>query len=304
VVLLTAPSPARAQFMGHNFKGDFGVNSGTQAPTGVFVGIPFGQWNADTVKNADGEIFVPARFQGFDLRIVPLTVVGVTKKKLLGANYGFMAAVPVSTTWPENVSSQVGSPDWALNDIYVVPIQLGWHTPRANYIAGYGFFAPTGRYEAGGSDNVGLGMWSQEVQAGTTVFLDPAKKISVATTAFLEFHSNKEDQDLKVGTILTLEGGAAYNVPKIGGAFGMAYYLQNKLSDDSGADVPVAALRAVNLYGHNRSFGIGPDLTMGVFQRGTTIGAVNVRYLWESAGKSAFEGSTLFIGLTIGKIVA
>jgi hypothetical protein len=114
-------------------------------------------------------------------------------------------------------------------------------------------------------------------------------------------HSNKKDQDLKVGTLLTLEGGVAYNVPKIGGAFGVGYYLQNKLTDDSGADVPVSALQALNLYGQNRLFGIGPDVTMAIFQRGGTIGLVNVRYLWESGGRSSFQGSTFVVGLTIAK---
>ena len=79
-------------------------------------------------------------------------------------------------------------------------------------------------------------MWSQEIQVGTTAYLDAARKISAATTAYFEFHSNKKDQDLKVGTLLTLEGGLAYNVPKIGGAFGVGYYLQSKLTNDSGAD--------------------------------------------------------------------
>jgi hypothetical protein len=55
-------------------------------------------------------------------------------------------------------------------------------------------------------------MWSHEVQGGTTVYLDAAKKFSAATTAYLEMHSNKKDQDLKVGNLLTLEGGVAYNV--------------------------------------------------------------------------------------------
>ena len=182
-----------------------------------------------------------------------------------------------------------------------MPLYLGWHTPRADFVAGYGFFAPTGKYEAGASDNVGLGMWSHEIQGGTTVYLDAAKKFSAATTAFFEMHSNKKDQDLKVGNLLTLEGGVAYNVPKIGGAFGVGYYLQNKLSDDSGADVPVVALRALNLYGQNRLFGIGPDVTMAVFQKGGTLGLVNVRYLWESAGKSSFQGSTFVVGLTIAR---
>ena len=74
-----------------------------------------------------------------------------------------------------------------------------------------------------------------------------------------------------------------------------------KLSDDTGADVPVAALRALNLYGKNRLFGIGPDVTMAVFQKGGTIGLVNARYLWESGGRSMFQGATFLIGFTIAR---
>ena len=62
------------------------------------------------------------------------------------------------------------------------------------------------------------------------------------------------------------------------------------MSDDTGADVPVSALQALNLYGKNRLFGIGPDVTMAVFQKGGTIGLVNARYLWESGGHSIVSG--------------
>jgi hypothetical protein len=297
---LVVASPASAQYLPNNFHGDFGVNSGTQPGPGFYLGIPFAQWNVDHVKDADGDTFLTP-FQGFDVRAFFPTIVAVTPRKVLGANYGIMVAFPSSTIRPERASLEVVEPNWGFSDMYIVPLHLGWHTPRADYVAGYGFFAPTGRYEPGASDNAGLGMWGNEIQGGTTVFLDAARTVSVATTAFLEFHSNKKDQDLKVGTMLTLEGGGAYNVPKIGGAFGIGYYLQNKLSDDSGADVPVAALRALNLYGQNRLFGIGPDVTMAVFQRGGTIGLVNVRYLWESAAASSFQGSTFVIGLTIAR---
>jgi hypothetical protein len=298
---LVLSPPAFAQYLPSNFHGDFGVNSGSQPGPGFYVAIPFAQWNADHVKDADGHTVLGSSFQGLDIRAVFPTVIVVTSKKLLGANYGFIVAPPFSTIRPERAALEPVEPSWGFNDTYVVPLHLGWHTPRADFVAGYGFFAPTGKYQAGASDNVGLGMWSHEVQGGTTVYLDAAKKFTAATTAFLETHSNKKDQDLKVGTLLTLEGGAAYNVPKIGGAFGIGYYLQNKLSDDSGADVPVLALRALNLYGHNRLFGIGPDLTMAIFQRGGTIGLVNVRYLWESGGKSSFQGSTFVVGMTIAK---
>ena len=298
--LVLAP-PALAQYLGSNFHGDFGVNSGSQAAPGLYFALPFAQWNVDHVKDVDGNTILGGQFQGFDVRAVFPTVIVVTSRKLLGANYGFMVAPPFSTIRPERATLEPVESDWGFSDTYVVPLYLGWHTPRADFVAGYGFFAPTGKYEVDDRDKVGLGMWSHEVQGGTTVYLDPAKKFSAATTAYLEMHSNKKDQDLKVGNLLTLEGGVAYNVPKIAGAFGVAYYLQNKLSDDSGADVPVLTLRALNLYGRNRLFGIGPDLTMAIFQHGGTIGLVNVRYLWESAGKSSFQGSTFVVGLTIAR---
>ena len=53
-------------------------------------------------------------------------------------------------------------------------------------------------------------------------------------------------------------------------------------------------LRALNLYGRNRLFGIGPDVMMAIFQRGGTIGLFNVRYLWESA-QSSFQGSMFVV---------
>jgi hypothetical protein len=300
---LAAPSPASAQYQGHNFKGDFGVNSGSQPGPGIYVLVPFGQWNADDIKDSDGNLFASTRFQGFDLRVIPTTVVGVTPVKLLGANYGFMVALPFSTIRPERVDEDVTDPtDWGFTDMYVVPLYLGWHTTRADFVAGYGFYAPTGRYEPRASDNVGLGMWSHEIQGGVTAYADAGKKISIATTAYLEFHSKKKDLDLKVGNLLTLEGGGAYNMPKIGGAFGVGYFFQHKLSDDTGGDVPEVLLRALNLRGKNRLFGIGPDVTMGLFQRGTTAGLLNVRYLFESAGKSSFEGGTFWISFTIAKL--
>ena len=299
--LLVVATPASAQYLGNNFHGDFGVNSGTQAGPGVYVAIPYAQWNMDDVKNADGNAFLGGAFQGLDVRAMFPTIIAVTPTKVLGANYGFMVAFPFSTKRPERASLEPVDTDWGFSDIYVVPLYLGWHRPRADFVAGYGFYAPTGKYEAGERENVGLGLWGHEIQLGTTVYLDAAKKISVATTAYIEMHSDKKDQDLKVGNLLTLEGGAAYNVPKIGGAFGIGYYLQNKLSNDTGEDVPLTALQVLNLYGKSRLFGIGPDVTMAVFQKGGTIGMVNVRYLWESAGKSSFQGSTFLVGMTIAR---
>ena len=50
-------------------------------------------------------------------------------------------------------------------------------------------------------------MWTYEPFLGATVFFDEKKTLSLATTAYWEFHGKKEDSDVKVGQILTLEGG-------------------------------------------------------------------------------------------------
>ena len=56
----------------------------------------------------------------------------------------------------------------------------------------FGLFAPTGRHTAGANDNVGKGMWSYEFSGGTTLYLDEAKSLSFATSAFWELHSKKD----------------------------------------------------------------------------------------------------------------
>ncbi len=301
VAALVVATPASGQYAGANFHGDLGVNSGTQPPPGMFLILPYAQWHVNELRNESGDKFLPNQFKGFDLRVAVPTLVVVTKEKILGGNYGFMVAAPFSKIRPERVTD-AGTGDWGFADMYVVPVYLGWRIPHADFVAGYGFYAPTGKYEAGASDNVGLGMWSHELQGGMTVYMDTTRKLSFATTAFFEMHGKKKDQDIRVGNLLTLEGGAAYNVPKIGGAFGVAYYFQNKLSDDKGADVPVTLLRALDLYGRSNILGIGPDVSMGLFQRGTTVGAVNVRYLWDVTAKNSFKGNTLWVSFTLGKV--
>jgi hypothetical protein len=302
IAVMAATSSVYAQYQGENIRGDYGVNAGTQGPTGIYVIVPYYQQNADRIKDADGKLVLPNVFHGFDLRFALPTIYAVTSKKILGGNYGFTVSIPFTNFMPERTELQSNQSGWALTDSYYSPFILGWTTKHADFVTGYAFNAPTGSYEVGGSDNAGLGMWSHEIQGGTTVYLDSAKKYSVATSAFLELHSKKKDQDLKVGNILTLEGGAGYNIEKIGGAFGVGYSFQSKVSNDSGADLPVTELQATNLYGKNRVFSIGPDLTTGLFEHGRTFGQLNVRYLWESGARSSFEGGTLFVGITIGRL--
>ena len=53
----------------------------------------------------------------------------VTDWKLFGANYGFIASPPFINQRYESprFDQETGM---AFSDAYIVPLQLGWHTPR------------------------------------------------------------------------------------------------------------------------------------------------------------------------------
>ena len=123
------------------------------------------------------------------------------------------------------------------------PLDLGWHTQRADIAAGFQVYVPTGRYEQGGDDNIGKGMWTYEPFLGTTVYFDEKKTFSLAATAYWELHGSKKDTDIKVGQILTLQGGLGKSFLGGGLIIGAAYYAQWKLTRRSAGRVRAARRR-------------------------------------------------------------
>jgi hypothetical protein len=103
-------------------------------------------------------------------------------------------------------------------------------------------------------------------------------------------------RDVKVGQLLTLEGGAGKSFVQGAAHVGVAYYAQWKLtSDDLGLNVPAAF---GDLPKH-RVFGIGPDVTIPIAVKKKLISLVNVRYLFEQGAQFKTQGNTLIITNTI-----
>ena len=153
-------------------------------------------------------------------------------RRILGGNYGFQVMFP----WGANNRIQGteidANPGAGLTDSAVVPINLGWHSKRADSQFSYTIYIPTGRYSDGADDNTGLGMWGNEFGFGSTVYLNEARQYHAATTASIIFSSKKEDSNTQPGSQLGLEGGVGGDFLKGGLTFGLAYYAAIKLSDD------------------------------------------------------------------------
>jgi len=300
---LLPAAPALAQLNGSHTLGDFGVTSGTQPAPGFYAALFYLHYGTDTIKDADGNTVRLAQNSPSSLGVSAFAPMAwyVSKSKLLGANYGALVVLPFANASLEAPAFELGSTvGTSFSDMLVRPIDLGWHTPHADVAAGFQLYAPTGRYEQGGSDNIGKGMWTFEPFLGTTVFFDDKKTISLATTAYWEFHGSKKDTDVKVGQILTLEGGLGKSFLGGGLIVGAAYYAQWKLTEDQLADFELPGGGQVGLNARNKHkvYGFGPDVTLPVASKSKLFALVNVRYLWEAGAKTKTQGNTLVVTAT------
>jgi hypothetical protein len=295
-LLLAWPESGMAQLSGHNTRGDLGMTSGTQAPVGMYgVGMLY-DYTADTIRDRDGDSFPATNAGGsVDARAAVAGLLWTTEFTLLGGNYGFALYPALTNNAVELPTLQTDTETTTgLADTYIQPMILGWTTSRADYTVGAGVYVPTGRYDADADDNRGLGMWSFELFAGTTLYFDTDRSWHFAATAFYETHTEKEGSDVKVGDILTIEGGVGKSFMDGAASAGLAYYAQRKLTrDDFGVSLPTD-----RRIGKHEVYGIGPEVTLPLASKSKLYGFANLRYFWESGARSTLEGETLLLTLT------
>jgi hypothetical protein len=303
VLTLLRAMPAQAQLNGSHSLGDFGVQSGSQPQPGFYTALFYYRYDTDTIKDADGNTIrlAPGAPSSIGITAAAPILWYVGKAKLLGANYGAMVILPFANASIEAPAFELSDTvDTSFTDMVIRPLDLGWHTSRADVAAGFQLYAPTGRYERGGSDNIGKGMWTYEPFIGTTLFFDEKRTASFATTAYWEFHGSKKDSDVKVGQILTLEGGVGKAYLGGGLILGAAYYAQWKLTKDELAELvlPGGGQIGVDFPNKHRVFAFGPDVTLPVASKSKLFALVNIRYLWETGAAVKTEGKTLTITAT------
>jgi hypothetical protein len=286
---------AEAQLKGHYIPGFTGMQNGGQAPPGISLFAPAYFFTTDTLKNDEGDDL--AAHPRINASFVGVGVAWVTNLKLLGGNLGGNV-VPVAFMKSRIEANSLEVPgSFAFTDISVTPLQLGWTKPRADFTLAYTLFVPTGKWEEGGSENSGLGMWSNLFQAGTTLRLDDKHAWTTSLLASYEIHSHKEDSTLEVGDILTLEGGTGKSFfKKVEGTplpqittVGLAYYAQLKVSADGGigpvADRLVAGRK-------DRVFGLGVEGSIFLPKPRLVLG---LRFVPEFGARNRPQGYTFML---------
>lgn len=282
-----APS-AHAQLNTQHIKGTVGLKAGSQAPPNVYVIAPLLYlYNTDEVRNSEGD-----RLPG-DVSVTSFAGGGgfnvVTSKKILGGNYGFQMLFPVAIDNRLQGAAIEGGTG-GLTDSAIVPVSLGWHFERADLLAGYAIYLPTGQFSPGGTSNTGYGMWGHEPSIGTTVYLNESKQLHAGTVASVTFNTTKRNTGTTVGTAMNLEGGVGGDF--LGGALtaGLVYYTEWKLSEDE-----IDAFPEIVVRGKNKVFALGPEVSMPLAWKGMVRGFVKVNYQWELYARTTTKGSELTI---------
>ena len=121
-------------------------------------------------------------------------------------------------------------------DLYVAPLGLTWSQEHWDYTFYYGFTAPTGRYETGADDNIGLGFWTHQPQAYTYYYpkVDQSSAFMLGLT--YEYNTKVKGEDFNPGNRFSLEYGISQYVSErleLGVMGGHNW----QISDDKGSDV-------------------------------------------------------------------
>jgi hypothetical protein len=291
--------PGNAQMKTDHLPGDAGLQSGTQAPPSIIAFIPFYNFHTSTFKNKEGN-----SIGNPDLNVFFTGIGGsiVTNFKLLHGNWEATVLVPFSSNRIDG--GQLSSKSsLAFTDIYVQPVQLGWHTKQADFTAGYALYLPTGKYSLGGDDNTGLGMLTNEFSGGTTLYFDKKKEwhfSALFSYALNGAKKNTKDNDIKPGNVLTIEGGLGKTwykpikgseVPMVING-GLVYYIQSKITDDK-IEIPVISGYTFDL-SKDHVYALGAEANI-LFPK--TFTSLSIRWLGELGAKNRFQGNTFFITL-------
>jgi len=172
----------------------------------------------------------------FDVVINP-DIPGVDPVHVEGNISGWsdLVVLPFGLSWAFGEFDNTLPDDLTMTDDELAEIGLPPHR-RWNLTAFYSFAAPTGRYETGASDNVGLGFWTHMFQFFGYYYPFEHQATAIAAGLTYELNSKIKDVDVKPGSRLSLEYGVSQFVAEwLEFQIELAHNWQ--ISDDTGNDV-------------------------------------------------------------------
>jgi hypothetical protein len=279
--------PSQAQQKGQWIPGQFGLNAGVIPDPGITYANLALNYSASQLNDSNGNRILQNVTGTYSFWVDENIIYYVPSHKFLGGYFMPYVAINYATG---NVVAELNGTNLGassggsgLADTYVEPVNFGWHLKRADFNVGYSFTAPTGRYTAGASNNVGSGYWGNDITSGTTFYITKNKGTSANLSTAWEIHGQRtaastpagQFSKITPGQAFTMEWGLGQVLPlkkdmSMLAQLGLVGYDQWQVSANGGnylvAGIPVAASRlpyySVHAIGAQGNFIVpGKDLT-------------------------------------------
>lgn len=251
--------------------------------------LPVGSATVDV--DADVDVFA----------VSPL-LMWVSPWQILGARYAaYIGPGFTNTTAQASLRTQTGlglesdESAFGFGDLFVQPLWLGWSGAHFDAALGYGFYAPTGHFENGDDDNIGLGFWTNQFQAAGAFYPNPDRTTALTLGITYELNGNQEDVDVTPGQRISLNYGISHYIPLDEGPtwmaeIGLLGFSQWEIEKDSGSDVR----EATNVKDQIHAVGMQLGATFLPWKASATF-----HYLHEYGAEARFQGDHFV--LTLGK---
>jgi len=202
--------------------GQVGLNAGILPPSGFTYANITINYAADTFNGPKGNA-IPATGT-YDVWAIENLFYYVLHPPVLHGNLGFMIMFPTPATGSldaditnlnfPNLSAAGGGS--GLADLWIQPLNLGWHLKRADIQVMDAFMIPTGRYSPGATNNVGTGYFGNHFMTGTTFYITKNKGTSANLFTDWEVHGSRSgvnNTSKTPGQAFTMEWGVGQVLP-------------------------------------------------------------------------------------------
>ncbi len=324
LALVFLQTTARAQHSDW-LLGSYGLNGAAQPPEGVYYQNLWSYYHASgsgflqtgTLKSGPfGRSSLSLNLSGsgslgifVDQNILAWT----TPFKILGANYGGSIDIPFAispvsgaaslqpvlnlrrrdVTLP-SLQSSGGTTKGSIADIYVEPINLGWHFKYLDLIVSSGFFAPTGPYNPTANVNIGFGHWTGVFGLGGVLYADKEHTWALSIYSHYLLYGSQMGNKYKLGDVVPFEWGAGKTFNLANDilkqiTIGAVGYAQWQVTNNQIHLTPANAFEtsAVNQIEHTRSqiYAAGPGISAM-----TKYGYFTLSYYEEFGAKATPSG--------------
>jgi len=190
--LLLFSLPLSAQQKGQYMPGQYGLNAGVFPSPGFTYANLTLNYDTGTINDANGAGHkLPVSLNEW---VVENTFFYVLDGKVAGGNFGFSVVYPTLANASLDLSQAGihGPTTMGPADLWLQPLNLGWHFKRADLWVGDAFMVPTGRYSPGANNNIGTGYFGNHAMTGLTVYLTKNKGTSANLFTDWEVHGPRQ----------------------------------------------------------------------------------------------------------------